>query len=873
PDASIPATPIEPSIPVTPDTPTDPDDSTPLPPITPDAGYSATGIPLGVQEVPEVNCTEVFTSTSELEEAVSTEMAPGTTLCLADGEYSQGLEIKFAGPGTEDQPIKVAAQNPGKAIINGGEVEVIMGGTYTQLQGFVFDGVEFNNQLISTRLATLDLCKHCRITEVSIIDAVTEKDYGILVHIYGQHIWLDHNIISGKTAKNPMISFNRWVDSSWDEATIYESLAQDIVVYKNYIANRAPADNKLYADGGDNDYEAIRTGLSDTHHYDGNSFVVANLFEQIQGEAEVISNKGSHNVISHNTIRNSYGSLTNRHGHGSTIDNNFIISDDFPLSGGLRIVDGDHSVTNNYIEGARYLSTTHHGGIVLLGSDGAGDSDNGYQQVDNVHLAHNTVVDSVNSLNLDGGGKKMQPRNVFLSNNLVDQAIGPVFRSDGRGVPESSSISGNIVHGESLSDDDGIKNSSGFEFTQAYLAKHSDDGLYRPTDSSPNLDALSDYEKGSFTAVTLDMDGQARSNTTLVGADEVSDETRLFKPLSYADVGPTHYTLDKPTPIMVETTIANAAFDHGLDAWSGSATLVTGSDSFARNGSVQVKLNESLSQEVELLPNHDYVLSAFIKGAYRLEVAGIKYQQDVLSDESYQWVTMPFNSGDNTSGDVILGLPDSVTLYADVQDGDLGQWREDGGSSDVWVQYEGVGGDDVGSSGDSAFNDDVTNGSARVRFKKGEDSYDFTAKPGLSQKVTGLPADKDMTFSMYYCDNKGDDSASTLHYGVKDSNDNIIIDARAHVKDLDDAPEGSVKNCFKQVTVDFNSSSYNDVEIFAYMEIDTENFSQEQLEALVDSDKELEVRIDEFSITYQGAPSDDAVGYFDEIRLVTRNDQ
>lgn len=36
---------------------------------------------------------------------------------------------------------------------------------------------------------------------------------------------------------------------------------------------------------------------------------------------------------------------------------------------------------------------------------------------------------------------------------------------------------------------------------------------------------------------------------------------------------------------------------------------------------------------------------------------------------------------------------------------------------------------------------------------------------------------------------------------------------------------------------------------------------------------ELEVRLDAFSLSYQGEPSDDLMGYFDEIRLVTRNDQ
>ena len=42
--------------------------------------------------VPEVNCDVVYNSTSQLEEAATTSIEPGTTLCLADGTY-QSLSL------------------------------------------------------------------------------------------------------------------------------------------------------------------------------------------------------------------------------------------------------------------------------------------------------------------------------------------------------------------------------------------------------------------------------------------------------------------------------------------------------------------------------------------------------------------------------------------------------------------------------------------------------------------------------------------------------------------------------------------------------------------------------------------------------------
>ncbi|WP_261815405.1 polysaccharide lyase 6 family protein [Vibrio gallicus] len=861
------------SIPADPDSP---ESETPLPPISEDLTFYSSGIPEAVIEVPEVVCSEVFDSTSDLQKAVSTEMAPGTTLCLADGEYDDGLYVKFGGQGTAQAPIKVAAEHPGKAIITGGDSKVAMAGSHVQVQGFVFNDVTYSSSLIETRHGTHNLCTDCRITEISVVDAKPSGISGILVHIYGQGIWLDHSILSGKNVKNPMVSFNRWVDSSWDEETKLNELARDVVVYKNYIANRPPTDGKLYADSSDNDYEAIRTGLSDTHHYPGDSFIVGNLFENIQGEAEVISNKGTNNVISHNTIRHSYGSLTTRHGGQAKINNNFIFGDGHPFAGGIRIVDGDHEVTNNYIEGARYLSTTHHGGIVLLGSDGSGDSDNGYQQVENVHLAHNTIVDSVNSLNLDGGGKKTQPDSVYMANNLVDKAIGPIFTSSDRGVPTNSNIAGNIVSGQSVSDSSGITASeSGFEFSAAELKRHSEDGLYRISSNTPNIDAV-EYARGDFSKVTIDMDGQQRSDTTLVGADDNNlTDDRQYRPLDFADVGPTHYRIAKPEPTVVVAQIENFDFANGLDAWSGfGSEKVTGDDAFAHTGSALISENGYLSQSVGLLPNHNYELSAFVKGGYRLSIDGLAQLQDVVSSEEYQWVRIPFNSGVSTTANITLGIPTEVTMLLALQDPNFVDFRNNGGSSDVWVTQENsnAGYGDVGSSGDTAFGD---GGSARIRFRKDVTEHHFDSQPGVSQVVSGLPHNTDVSYSLYYCDNKKDESLSTLYFGIKDSHGEVIKGQYAHVKDLGDAPQGSSKTCFKKVSTTFNTGSNDSVEVFANMAIDIDNtMTDEEIYANSQfTSNELEVRLDAFSLSYQGEPSDDLMGYFDEIRLVTRNDQ
>lgn len=278
--------------------------------------------------MPEVNCTQVVNSTSALEDAASSNMAPGTTLCLADGEYTD-LELSFGGQGTAEQPITVAAENPGQVVIRG-EIKVQMGGSYAVLQGFIFkDGESASSNMISTRLGSGDLCSHCRITEVSIIDMDEGRDSSTKwIYDYGQYTRIDHNWFAGKTTRGALLVVDRWIDDSTDPADTQIDYAK---IDHNYFGDRAPADGKAYASSSDNEYEAVRIGLSTTHSADSYSVVAHNYFERIDGEAEVISNKAGHNSIVHNTIRDSYGSITTRHGANTTIANNFIIGDGHPL--------------------------------------------------------------------------------------------------------------------------------------------------------------------------------------------------------------------------------------------------------------------------------------------------------------------------------------------------------------------------------------------------------------------------------------------------------------------------------------------------------------------------------------------------------------
>ncbi len=205
------------------------------------------------------------------------------------------------------------------------------------------------------------------------------------------------------------------------------------------------------------------------------------------------------------------------------------------------------------------------------------------------------------------------------------------------------------------------------------------------------------------------------------------------------------------------------------------------------------------------------------------------------------------DSADNTAKNTNTG----AGIENPIADANLGLFRTNSSKSDVWVKHSNSKGGrgDVGSSGDTAFKDGTPKeGSVRIRFKKNETNHDFTAKPGLSQ-VVAVPTNKDLTYSLYYCDKKKEMSLTTLHYGVKDASGKVLAEARAHVKDLAAAPQAELRKCFKQVSVNFNSANNSNVQIFALMEVDTKNNTEAQIYASPQfKDNELEVRLDSFSI-------------------------
>ena len=494
----------------------------------------------GVKEndtVPQYVCTKIVDDEKAILNVINLRMKAGEVVCLAPGIYND-IELSFGGSGTQKKPIVVKTQVPGTVTISG-KSRIRMTGTHVVFQGFIFqNGYSAAQSLFVTGVDDIP-CQYCRITENSIIGwDSSNKEKSTWIADHGKHNRIDHNWFSGKKNHGVLLNVKR-----------SDGLPDYTVIDHNYFGNRPPAGGKAYPSFRDSGMEIILIGSSRYHETPSFTEVKYNLFENIRAETEVVSIKSSRNVFHGNTVRASYGSISNRHGSMNVFSNNFILGDGYPFAGGFRLADSGHILVNNYIEKVAYPGTRNHGAIVLMSADNESEYEpgfSGYKRVENVVIAHNTIVESVSSLLLSGGAsKKLMPRNITIMNNVIDKTVGPVLTYLDQGLPPGSTISNNQVFGEELTDVSSMLEIDGFIFKDMNLVQKN--GFLRAVAGSLPLVSANSRDNLSVERVAellrIDIDGQPRGDKTDIGADQSnSNEPTNIYPLTPRAVGPKSYS-------------------------------------------------------------------------------------------------------------------------------------------------------------------------------------------------------------------------------------------------------------------------------------------------------------------------------------------
>ncbi|BDX05446.1 polysaccharide lyase 6 family protein [Planctobacterium marinum] len=354
-----------------------------------------------------VAAKEYFVADQQAYQTVLPKLVAGDTVVLKNGVW-RDFEILFEGQGTAFAPIKMQAETKGKVILSG-QSNLKLAGKYLQVSGLVFkQGYTPTSAVIAFRRDKDNLAFHSRVTEV-VIDNYNNPDKQESDHwvaLYGQYNRFDHNHLVGKRNKGVTVAVRL---NSADSQNNYHQIDHNYFGYRPVF--------------GSNGGETLRIGTSHFSLTDSHTLVENNYFEQTNGEVEIISVKSGKNILRGNVFYEARGTLTLRHGNGNLVEDNIFIGNGVDHTGGIRVINKDQIIRNNYLEGL----TGYRFGSGFTIMNGVPDSPiNRYHQVENARVEHNSFI-NVQHLQLAAGSdaeRRAVPINSQLTDNLVFNEAG-----------------------------------------------------------------------------------------------------------------------------------------------------------------------------------------------------------------------------------------------------------------------------------------------------------------------------------------------------------------------------------------------------------------------------------------------------------------
>lgn len=447
-------------------------------------------------------------------------VAAGDTVVWADG-ILKDVELNIEGAdGTEKAPVTLRAATPGGVVLKG-ESQFKVGSQWWVIEGFHFDGGEneINNYCtFQFRSNGGTPAQHTCLTNCAFTNLKTDDETSKWVLVYGHANGINRCHFSGKNSKGALITV--------ELAYLPEGGTAEHAISNNYFADFSPQE------GTDN--ETIRIGSSKDQNKRAHVAVRGNYFVRCNGENEIISSKSSYNVFERNTFRQCDGALVLRHGHHATVAGNFFFGDGAKNSGGIRVVDSHHVIKNNYLQDLK--GTSWNAAFSILGGKKtSGGTDNGYQAVDGITVAHNSILNCSQSVLLNKAKGSRAPTGL-IANNLFSSSTGPLVTGDL--AANQLDWKGNVMHGAAIGAD--------VAALEADPKLEERDGLLRPGLSGAAIDAAVQCEL----QVATDIDGQTRPDDGAdVGADEVSGAIGDISsiPLDPSKVGVSFLRGDGPT--------------------------------------------------------------------------------------------------------------------------------------------------------------------------------------------------------------------------------------------------------------------------------------------------------------------------------------
>jgi hypothetical protein len=431
---------------------------------------------------------------------------------MQDGSYTTSGAITVNRAGTSADPITIKAQTVGGVTISGSNGFAFSSpAAHVTVEGFRFT----HSSAINIPSGTHHIRLRRNLIQLSIASG-SDVSY---LNISGDDVEIGYNELRNKSTLGEML----------DVTGSGSQVARRLWVHHNYFHD--------FTSPGGNGAETIRLGLSGLSMSTGAAIVEYNLFVHCNGENELISNKSSGNTYRYNTFLDSPGAqLTLRHGNDCKAYGNYFRNTD-----GLRVYGDRHQIFSNYFEG-------NTKGIDMGNGDGEvadGAALTCHDRPDDAVVTFNTFVNNTNHYQMGGRTGGLGALRVTIANNIMQGAGNAANVSST--APHTATWSGNILWNVTTA---GNMPSSGYTTVNPMMAPDSR-GVYHLQSGSPAIDSAT----GTYSAVTVDMDGQPRSGAKDKGADEVSGAADVAQILTASDVGPNAgSTPPPPTPTPTPTS-------------------------------------------------------------------------------------------------------------------------------------------------------------------------------------------------------------------------------------------------------------------------------------------------------------------------------
>lgn len=487
--------------------------------------------------------TRNVTTVTEFKAALAA-MNPGDVILVEDGSYDlSSLTINRSA--CPNRPIVIKAKNQGQAILNGATALVLESLQYVTLEGFSFRSANVGTGIKMINCSRVRITKNSFSLDETLINTCNwiniGDTYGSTAPLRSSHNRIDYNLFENKVKSGKFILI---------DGNINQQSQHDTIAY-NIFRNNGPR--------AENEKEPIRIGVSALSQSNGYTVVEYNLFEDCDGDPEIVSVKSCSNTVRYNTFRRSLGTVCLRQGNNSIVEGNYFFGEGKTASytnengntsiigaGGVRVYGKNHKIFNNYFSGL--TGSVFDAAITITNGDAynvANPTDLAKHYVpEDIEVVFNTFVN--NKSNIEIGYKyDKAPINCLIANNIVKENATQIITSYSAESLAGVSFSNNIMYPTGTA-------TIGITASNTQI-KNIDPLLEQPVCNGTDCQQQKAYEvlrlsasspaintsTGTFIYAATDYEKQNRIGIADIGADEYDRNSLVqISALDESNVGP-----------------------------------------------------------------------------------------------------------------------------------------------------------------------------------------------------------------------------------------------------------------------------------------------------------------------------------------------